>query len=133
MTEQNDNLIFSKGIKVTSDNFIGEVWLKMLVTESEFNCPVYNVTFEPGARNNWHVHPGGQILLVTSGKGWYQEEGQPAQSIQAGDVIKIKPNIKHWHGASADSQMVHVGITTNLQNGNETWLEPVGDKEYDAL
>jgi len=123
--------IFPKGEKVVSKSFIGDAWLQMLAPgDYIFNCPMYNVTFEPGARNNWHKHPGGQILLVTDGKGFYQEEGKPARLIQAGDVIRIYPGVKHWHGATVNSQLAHVGITTNPQKGDVEWLEPVTDEEY---
>jgi len=126
--------IFPAGNKVESENFFGQVWLEMLSSADDtFHCPIYNVTFAPGARNSWHKHPGGQILLVTSGIGWYQEEGKPAQAIQTGDVVRIKPDIKHWHGASADKQMAHIGITTNPDKGDAEWLEPVSNEEYSKL
>lgn len=129
-----ESVIFPKGEKVVSENFIGEAWLQMLVPSDEvFHCPTYNVTFAPSARNSWHVHPGGQILLVTSGKGYYQEEGKPAQIIKEGDVIKIAPDVKHWHGATADSWLIHIGVTTNIKNGDAQWLEPVLDEEYKKL
>jgi quercetin dioxygenase-like cupin family protein len=128
------SVIFPKGEKITSDYFIGIAWLEMLVpNDGTFNCPIGNVTFEPGARNNWHKHPGGQLLLVTGGKGYYQEEGKPAQIIQAGDVVKIHPDVKHWHGATPDNWLVHLAISTNPQKGDAEWLEPVTDEEYDNL
>lgn len=142
MTKSNvlpEQTIFPKGEKIAGENiandhFTGTVWLQVLVPpENTFNCPVYNVTFEPGARNNWHKHPGGQILLVTGGRGYYQEEGKPAGLVKAGDVVEIPPNIKHWHGAAADSWFVHIGITTNPQAGEAEWLEKVSDEEYDTL
>ena len=106
----------------------------MLVSnDSTFNCPIGNVTFEPGARNNWHKHPGGQILLVTGGKGYFQEEGKPVQVLQEGDVVKIHLNVKHWHGATSDSWFVHIAISTNPQKGDAEWLEPITDEEYLAL
>jgi len=128
-----ESVIFPKGQKVEDEHFIGTAWLEMLVTDKEYNCPVYNVTFEPGARNNWHSHPGGQILLVTGGNGYYQEEGKTARSLKPGDVVKIPPNIKHWHGASKNSWFVHLGITTNLQAGDAEWFEPVTGEEYNNL
>ncbi len=129
-----ESAIFPKGEKIISDHFIGTAWREMLVAEDNLlNCPVYNVTFEPGARNNWHKHPGGQILLVTGGKGYYQEEGKSVQRIQKGDVVKINPNVKHWHGAKSDSWFVHIGITTNPQKGDAVWLEPVTDEEYKGI
>lgn len=127
-------VIFPKGQKIKDEHFIGTAWLDMLVSnDSTFNCPIGNVTFEPGARNNWHKHPGGQILLVTSGKGYFQEEGKPVQVIQKGDVVKIDPDVKHWHGAAPDSWLVHLAISTNVQKGVVEWLESVADDEYNNL
>jgi quercetin dioxygenase-like cupin family protein len=131
-----ESTIFPKGNKVEGplkNYFTGNAWVAMLVVDQEFNCPVYNVTFEPRARNNWHVHPGGQILLVTGGKGYYQEEGKQAQPLKKGDVVKIPPKVKHWHGAAPDSWFVHLGITTNPQTGNAEWFEEVSDEEYNKL
>ena len=129
-----EGVIFPKGEKTTNDHFIGTAWFEMLVSnDSIFNCPIRNVTFEPGARTNWHKHPGGQILLVTGGKGYYQEEGKPVQVIKEGDVAKIHPDVKHWHGAAPDSWFAHIAISTNAQKGNAEWLEPVTDEEYNNL
>lgn len=132
-----EGVIFFKGEKLPkefSNYFTGNVWLNMLVPGGdEFNCPIGNVTFEPGCRNNWHKHPGGQILLVTGGRGYYQEEGKPAQELKSGDVVKISPNVKHWHGATSDSWFVHLSIETNANAGPAEWLEPVTDKEYKNL
>ena len=129
-----ESVIFPKGQKITNDHFIGVAWVEMLVPmDSTFNCPIGNVTFEPGARNNWHKHPGGQLLLVTGGEGYYQEEGKPAQVIQEGDVVKINPNVKHWYGATPDSWLAHIAISTNPQKGDAEWLEPVTDEEYNNL
>jgi quercetin dioxygenase-like cupin family protein len=94
------------------------------------NVGVGNVTFEPGCRNNWHIHQGGfQILLVTGGEGWYQEEGKAAQFLKAGDVIVTYDGVKHWHGATKDSWFTHIAITA----GKPEWLEPVDDKTYNKL
>jgi quercetin dioxygenase-like cupin family protein len=128
------SVIFPKGDKITNDYFIGSSWLEMLVSnDSTFNCTIGNVTFGPGARNNWHKHPGGQLLLVTGGKGYYQEEGKPVRVVREGDIVKINPNVKHWHGATPDSWFVHIAITTNPQKGEAEWLEPVTDEEYKNL
>ncbi|MCF0247581.1 MAG: cupin domain-containing protein [Synergistes sp.] len=114
--------------------FSGRAYLSMLVPGgNEFNCPIGNVTFEPGCRNNWHRHPGGQILLVLGGRGWYQEWGGKARALGAGDVVMIPPDVKHWHGAAADSRFNHLSIETNCSAGPAEWLEPVDDKEYDLL
>lgn len=129
-----EGVIFPKGQKITNNYFIGAAWLEMLVAnDSTFNCPIGNVTFEPGARNNWHKHPGGQILLVTGGTGYYQEEGKPVQVLREGDVVKIDPDVKHWHGAVPDSWFAHIAISTNVQKGDTEWLEPVTDEEYNNL
>lgn len=129
-----DSVIFPKGQKITDEHFIGIVWVETLVPkDSTFNCQIANVTFEPGARNNWHKHPGGQILLVTGGKGYFQEEGKPTQAILEGDIVKINPDVKHWHGAAPDSWLVHIAVITNPQKGEAKWLEPVTDEEYNKL
>jgi quercetin dioxygenase-like cupin family protein len=127
-------VIFPKGEKLANDHFAGIAWLQILVPDdSTLHCPIFNVTFEPGARNNWHKHPGGQILLVTGGKGYYQEEGRPAQVLHTGDVVTIRPDIKHWHGAAPDNRLTHIAISTNAQRGDAEWLEPVTDEEYSAI
>ena len=91
--------------------FIGQAYLQMLVMgDQELKCPIGNVTFEPGCRNNWHKHPGGQILLVTGGRGWYQEDGKEERELKAGDVVKITANVKHWHGTTKDSWLVHLSV-----------------------
>ncbi|MDT7016470.1 cupin domain-containing protein [Latilactobacillus curvatus] len=112
------------------DFFVGQSYLSMLVNEPDVNVGVGNVTFEPGCRNNWHIHHAGyQILLVTGGEGWYQEEGKAAQHLVPGDVIVTKDGIKHWHGATKDSWFSHVAITA----GTPEWLEAVSNTLYDAL
>ena len=123
--------VFSKGEKITNGNFTGTVWLQMLVnTDTTFNINAGNVTFEPGARTNWHFHPGGQVLLVTSGKGRYQEQGKPIKEIQKGDVIQCAPNVIHWHGAAPNSELSHIAIGTNLHKGTAVWFEAVTEEEY---
>lgn len=125
------NTIFPLGNKVQSNNFVGTVWVETLVSYDKImNCVISNVTFEKGARNNWHRHPGGQILLVIGGKGYYQEEGKPVKIIKQGDVIIIPPNVKHWHGATPDSFLNHIAIITNPDKGQVEWLEPVEDEYY---
>lgn len=127
------NTIFPLGDLIDNDNFSGKAWLSMLNEDEQYHCPIGNVTFEPRCRNRWHIHPGGQILLVTSGKGWYQEEGKNAQIIQEGDTIKIPPNVKHWHGACKESYLSHLAITTNAEQGIVEWLEMLDEDAYDAL
>ncbi|KUK22785.1 MAG: Cupin 2, conserved barrel domain protein, partial [Thermotoga petrophila] len=124
--------IFEKGSKGSSDFFTGNVWVKMLVTDENgvFNTQVYNVVFEPGARTHWHSHPGGQILIVTQGRGFYQERGKPARVLKKGDVVEIPPNVVHWHGAAPDEELVHIGISTQVHLGPAEWFGPVTEEEY---
>ena len=114
--------------------FIGQSYLGIVSTDQVF---VGNVTFEPGCRNNWHIHHaeqgGGQILLCTAGRGWYQEWGQPARALNPGDVVNIPAGVKHWHGAQADSWFQHLAIEVPAVNGSNEWLEPVTDEDYAAL
>lgn len=125
--------IFPKGQKAEA-NFTGTAWVEMLVTDAEnFDTQVYNVIFEPGCRNYWHSHPGGQLLLVTSGEGWYQERGEAARALKTGDVVEIKADVVHWHGAAHDNELVHIGISTQVSKGPAVWYGPVNDEEYDNL
>ena len=114
--------------------FVGRSYLNMLSTEQ---VSIGNVTFEPGCRNNWHIHRaargGGQILLVTAGCGWYQEWGKPARALQAGDVVNIPANVKHWHGAARDSWFVHLAVEVPGEETANEWLEPVSDADYSQL
>lgn len=111
--------------------FIGQSYIKMLTSEG---LPTFNITFEPGCRNNWHIHhKGGQILFCTAGTGWYQEEGKPAQLLNPGDVINIPPEVKHWHGATKDSWFAHIAIGVPAEGATVEWLEPVTDEEYNTL
>ncbi len=114
--------------------FTGKSYLNML---TEGSVIIANVTFEPGCRNNWHIHHaqegGGQILLATDGEGWYQEEGKPAQKLTPGSVVEIPAGVKHWHGAAKDCQFTHIAIEVPAVNGSNEWLEPVSDEEYNQL
>ena len=122
--------LFPQGDKNSSDNFLGEVWVKSLVDADSLNeTAVGNVTFSPGARSKWHSHPAGQIILATDGVGYYQEKGKAKVILRKGDVVKCPPNLPHWHGASADSSFVQIAIT-GRQNGPTIWLEPVSDSVY---
>lgn len=114
-----------------SQYFIGQAYLAPLTQNKELNCPIANVTFEPGCRNNWHSHTGGQILVIVGGKGYYQEKGQPARLLQSGDVVEIAPDVIHWHGAAPDSWFSHLAIEANPQTNKNTWLEAVDDKQYE--
>ena len=116
--------------------FIGESYLNPL-TKPEDGLHLLNVTFEPGCRNNWHIHHaksgGGQLLICTAGEGWYQEEGKPAIEILPGTIIHIPANVKHWHGAAADSWFAHLAFEVPGEKTSNEWLEPVTDEEYDKL
>lgn len=126
-------IVFPKGEKITNDNFTGTAYLQMLIATDSLNATaVGNVTFEPGARTKWHSHPGGQILLVTDGVGYYQEKGQPKKILRKGDAIKCPPNVPHWHGASADTAFVQLAVTNN-EKGVTVWLEAVTDTVYNSL
>ena len=115
-----------------SPYFIGQAYLAPLA--SELGTPVSNVTFEPGCRNNWHSHTGGQMLIVLAGNGWYQERGKEAQLLKAGDIVEIPRNVEHWHGATADSWFSHLAVATNAHENNQnTWLDPVDDAWYAKL
>lgn len=118
-----------------SDYFTGMAWIKTLVPANDLtDCTVSDVTFEPGARNNWHTHPNGQILIATIGTGYYQEKGKSIQVLQKGDAVNIGPDVLHWHGASPDSRFTHIAINPNVSKGGAvTWLQPVTDEEYLAL
>ena len=111
--------------------FTGNTYLTRLVENDDiWNSSIANVTFEKGARTNWHKHSGGQILLVTAGEGRYQEKGKEIQVLKPGDAVKIPPNVEHWQGAAPNSEFAHISIETNLPNNTTTWLEPVTDAEY---
>ena len=116
--------------------FIGNSYLKA-ITDRESGFPMANVTFEPGTRNNWHVHHakkgGGQVLIVTAGSGWYQLEGKPAVSLNPGDAVVIPANVKHWHGAKKDSWFSHIAFEAPGEGMSNEWLEPVTDEEYNKL
>lgn len=127
--------IFPQGEKLPerfSHYFIGQAYLAPLTQNAALNCPISNVTFEPGCRNNWHSHTGGQILVATAGRGYYQQQGQPARELHTGDVVEIPADVIHWHGAAPDSWFSHLAIETNPQTNENTWLGPVDDEQYAA-
>lgn len=116
--------------------FTGKSYLKPL-TDPKKTVFIANVTFEPGCRNNWHIHHassgGGQILLCVDGEGWYQEEGKAARPLQAGDVVTIPPEVKHWHGAKKSGWFSHLAVECPGDGCRTEWCEPVGDGHYDSL
>lgn len=114
--------------------FVGQSYLNMLTTQG---VAIGNVTFEPGCRNNWHIHHakrgGGQILLCTAGRGWYQAWGEPARALRPGDVVVIPPEVKHWHGAARDSWFQHLAVEVPGEDCNNEWCEPVSNADYGKL
>lgn len=116
--------------------FVGDSFLNPL-TDPKSALFAANVTFEPGCRNNWHIHHsdkgGGQLLLCTAGEGWYQEEGKPAVSLTPGSVVMIPSNVKHWHGAKSDSWFSHIAVEVPGENCSNEWCEPVSDEVYNNL
>ena len=114
--------------------FIGQSYLCPLTTEGVF---IGNVTFEPGCRNNWHIHRaktgGGQILLCTAGRGWYQEWGKEPRELHPGDAVVIPVGVKHWHGAAKDSWFAHLAVEVPGEETSNEWLEPVDDEQYGKL
>lgn len=133
MTANEFKQIFPLGDKneAFAPYFEGASYLKMLTTQQ---VGIANVTFEPGCRNHWHIHhKGGQILLCTAGRGYYQEWGKPAQELLPGDVINIPAGVKHWHGAAFDSWFAHLAIEVPAEGASNEWLEPVNEEDYKKL
>ncbi len=131
--------IFRKGDpnEAYAQYFTGQSFLNPLTDPDKTAVFLANVTFEPGCRNNWHIHHaaegGGQLLICTAGEGWYQEEGRPPVSLSAGTVITIPPEVKHWHGAKKDSWFSHIAAEVPGKDTSNEWCEPVSDEEYDRL
>lgn len=123
--------IFPKGEKGPNKNFTGNAYNVALVDpDSILTTAVGNVYFEPGARSNWHSHPAGQILIITDGIGYHQIEGKPIEIIKKGSVVKCPPNVRHWHGASADVGLQQLYIVPNTEKGIVNWQEAVTDEVY---
>ena len=117
--------------------FKGESYLNPLTDFQAGQFPLFNVTFEPACRNNWHIHHaekgGGQILICTAGEGWYQEEGKEPRELKEGSVVVIPEGVKHWHGAKKDSWFSHISLEVPGESTSNEWLEPVTDEIYDTL
>lgn len=139
MSSFDDDNIFGKGVfnEMFDEYFTGDSFLNPLVDMEDNLLFVANVTFEPGCRNNWHIHHaskgGGQVLICVAGKGWYQEEGQDAIELKPGIVVEIKPNVKHWHGAQKDSWFSHISVEVPGEDTSNEWLEVVDDEHYNNL
>ena len=131
--------IFGKGIfnEMFDEYFTGDSFLNPLVDFDDNLLFIANVTFEPGCRNNWHIHHaqkgGGQVLICVAGKGWYQEEGLKAVELKPGMVIEIKPGVKHWHGAKKDSWFSHISVEVPGEGTSNEWLDEVSDEHYESL
>jgi quercetin dioxygenase-like cupin family protein len=129
---QTGDAIFPKGELSLTKNHTGNIWLKELnVGDSTFDPNIAVATYDAGAKLDWHIHPGGQVLLITEGTGYYQERGKPIQIVHKGDVIKCLPGVEHWHGASPKSGFAYLAVTPT-QKGKTIWLEPVTDKDYNS-
>ncbi len=125
--------IFPKGEIATVNNHTGNVWLKELnVADSTSDCNIAMATFAPGAKLDWHIHPYGQILLITDGIGYYQEKGKPIQIVHKGDVIKCTPGVPHWHGAAANSNFTYIAVSSHGAKNKTVWLQRVTDDEYSS-
>ena len=130
---KNENTIFPRGDRAPAETFTGTVYVQPLAPKNENNnFSVASVTFEPGARAFWHNHPAGQTILVTDGRGLYQEKGKAVRPLNKGDVVLCPPDTDHWHGASSTSAMTHVVITNYKGDSQVNWLKPVTDEEYTA-
>jgi quercetin dioxygenase-like cupin family protein len=124
---------FPKGELSTTKNHTGNIWLSELnVGDSMFDPSIAMATYDPGAKLDWHAHPGGQVLLITEGTGYYQERGKPARIVHKGEVIKCAPGVEHWHGATPQSGFAYIAVTPT-QKGKTVWLEPVSDKDYNSV
>lgn len=134
MNEVTNPSVFPMGTEMPEQlgkYFVGQAYLQTL---TEQGGPISNVTFAPGCRNNWHIHhKGGQILLITGGKGWYQTWGGEAQELHPGDIVNIPPEVKHWHGAAEDSWFSHLAVSVMAEGAACEWLEAVLDEEYEKL
>ncbi|WP_196793536.1 (R)-mandelonitrile lyase [Bartonella tamiae] len=118
-------------LKGPQEWFTGTVRIDPIIDQhQDSNITSAHVTFEPGARTNWHTHPMGQSLIITFGHGWVQKEGGPIENVKAGDVVWFLPHEKHWHGASATTAMSHIAVQEMKDGKNVDWLEPVSDKDY---
>ena len=139
MSDFDTQNIFGKGAfnEAFDEYFTGKSYLNPLVDIEDNLMFIANVTFEPGCRNNWHIHHaktgGGQVLICIAGEGWYQEEGREAVSLKPGSVIEIRPGVKHWHGAKADSWFSHIALEIPGEDTSSEWLEAVSDEEYANL
>ena len=124
---------FPTGALSSAQNHTGKIWLNELnVGDSTFDPGIALATYGPGAKLDWHIHPGGQVLLITEGTGYYQEKGKPVRIVHQGDVIKCPPGVEHWHAAAPHSSFAYIAVTPT-QKGPTIWLKPVTDNEYNSV
>jgi len=134
MNEGKNEMLFPKGEKLPDEWFTGNAYLSPLVAKDKNNeFSAGSVTFDPGARTNWHTHPKGQVLIITEGSGFYQERGKPARSIKKGEVVNIPEDTEHWHGATETTSMTHIAITNFKEEVQVTWLQAVTDAEFNNV
>lgn len=134
MTAQTAFTLFPTGNPLPAVYFTGQAYLHPLLARDKNNeFALGSVSFEAGARTNWHTHPKGQVLIILAGRGFYQERGKPALVLHPGEVVNIPDNVEHWHGASAESRMVHIAISNYKGDQNVVWLQPVSDDEYQEV
>jgi len=133
-TKAQDASIFPKGeIGKNTDNYTGTIWLNELnKPDSIFDFSVAQAVYAPGSKLDWHIHPGGQILLIKDGTGYYQEKGKPKQIVHKGDVIKCAPGVEHWHAAAPNSSFAYIAISP-AGKGKTIWLQRVTDAEYNSV
>jgi quercetin dioxygenase-like cupin family protein len=125
--------IFPKGELSTTKNHTSDIWLSELnVGDCTFDPSIAVATYGPGAKLDWHIHPGGQVLLISGGTGYYQERGKPIQIVHKGDVIKSLPGVEHWHAAAPQSNFAYIAVTPT-QKGKTIWLKPVTESEYNTV
>jgi len=133
-TKAQDSTLFPKGeVGKNTDDYTGTIWLSELnQPDSNFNFSIAQATYAPGSKLNWHIHPGGQYLLITQGTGYYQEKGKPGRIVHKGDIIKCLPGVAHWHGAAPRSSFAYVAVTPTTK-GRTIWLQRVTDEEYKSV
>lgn len=128
-----DTTLFPRGeVGKNTSNYTGTIWLSELNhPDSNFTFSLAQAVYAPGSKLDWHIHPGGQYLLITDGTGYYQERGKPKQILHKGDIIKCLPGVEHWHGAAPKSSFAYIGVTPT-QKGRTVWLKRVTDEEYNS-
>jgi quercetin dioxygenase-like cupin family protein len=133
ITSSQQQAVFKDGDKAPANAFTGDVWVKTLFRDTASGCVSSRVSFAPGARSHWHVHPDKQVVIVTNGSGYYQEKNKPLRVVSPGDVITVGAGVEHWHGANADIGFTQIVVNFHFEKGVVTWLNKVTDEEYKSL